>query len=330
VTLEDLRFNATNTTNNSSLRNDTFGDPFPGISTFPPKTPPSDGTPSSARTPIELVRDVVIILLAGVGVILGLLIFTYVMAVFFDHFCCCLRRFRPVLEDGEIDNGRIARAAGLYGLTRDERMRILEQIFEKTTFSYNSTDANRSREKDVDSNPDDDDVEAQTTMTKKDAETTEKIENVNLETPPNAPYDGLSDPDAEIEDIEDEEEAEKNDADHMTTCCICLNAYKNGCQLMTGTRCLHRFHRDCILEWCRKHDGCPYCRKPMISPSEMLETAQVVLEPRRLATIHDDRVRNATTPRVSTVQMSSIANSNENSAEVQEEAGEEAATSRQP
>lgn len=40
-------------------------------------------------------------------------------------------------------------------------------------------------------------------------------------------------------------------------CMICLNSLNNKKVI---TRCNHKFHNKCILEWCNINNNCPMCR----------------------------------------------------------------------
>lgn len=50
-----------------------------------------------------------------------------------------------------------------------------------------------------------------------------------------------------------------------------------GDTVVSGTSCSHLFHKTCAFEWLQKHDHCPYCRKEMMTPNEMLATANEIL-----------------------------------------------------
>ena len=42
------------------------------------------------------------------------------------------------------------------------------------------------------------------------------------------------------------------------TCMICLEGFNNKNKITT--RCNHKFHYNCINNWCNKNDNCPLCR----------------------------------------------------------------------
>jgi len=71
----------------------------------------------------------------------------------------------------------------------------------------------------------------------------------------------------EINNNHDEKVKEiKREKDNLNqenrTCCICLEAFKNGDQIRR-LPCLHIFHKDEIDHWLHKNHVCPICRTPM-------------------------------------------------------------------
>lgn len=50
------------------------------------------------------------------------------------------------------------------------------------------------------------------------------------------------------------------------TCAICLIHYEPGCYVTWSQKCIHVFHRDCILMWLLKKDEplCPCCRQEFV------------------------------------------------------------------
>lgn len=87
-----------------------------------------DNTSLSSKPPTEVAKDVAVIFLAGVAIVLGLLLVTYLLMVIMDRYCCCLPGWHAVGEVTEIDHGPVARKAGLWGLRLEERLAILERI----------------------------------------------------------------------------------------------------------------------------------------------------------------------------------------------------------
>ena len=58
----------------------------------------------------------------------------------------------------------------------------------------------------------------------------------------------------------------------------------DGEKVMTGTSCSHLFHYECAMQWlCKKHHyHCPYCRKDMLTNSELRKAAEHVLGVERM------------------------------------------------
>jgi len=65
-------------------------------------------------------------------------------------------------------------------------------------------------------------------------------------------------------------------------CIICLENYARGQELISGIKCSHTFHANCLMGWLEKHDVCPVCRKPMITPSEYRTYAVKILDQKRI------------------------------------------------
>lgn len=104
-----------------------FGDMYP-TDDVNNSTGMDNGSGDGGKPTYELVRDVVIILVAGVGAILGLVVLVYVLSLIADRYCCCFPWFQPVGSMHQIDNGAIAHKAGLFGLTLKERRNILDHL----------------------------------------------------------------------------------------------------------------------------------------------------------------------------------------------------------
>jgi len=58
-----------------------------------------------------------------------------------------------------------------------------------------------------------------------------------------------------------EQEGIKNDSSHQ--CLICQFHYEKGDRLRE-LPCGHRFHAECVDQWLKKKDICPYCRKSIV------------------------------------------------------------------
>ena len=97
------------------------------------------------------------------------------------------------------------------------------------------------------------------------------------------PSEQTMDESGEDENGDEEQELQDLDeANHDVTCAICLCEYEENELVVSGTSCRHLFHKSCAFEWMSKHDHCPYCRKEMMTASEMRTTALELLGERRV------------------------------------------------
>jgi hypothetical protein len=237
---------------------------------------------------------VLIVLLVGVALICAFVILTYVVSVLTDKYLSTL------MED--IDSGIMARKAGLWGLTETERIRLLQEIFErqaKTTLVYtkNATEPVCGDDFElVDSSivPDcHSGTEGVASVVNPNNEILEHTNGPTLNVVETASHAvKLNDAEDQTRDLNDHEPsnpevpiADKadvmNDADHKHVCCICLAEYEEGDKLMSGTQCNHLFHYNCSFRWMQKHDHCPYCRKEMCTSHQMKTAALQVLGGKR-------------------------------------------------
>jgi predicted Fe-S protein YdhL (DUF1289 family) len=84
------------------------------------------------------------------------------------------------------------------------------------------------------------------------------------------------------EDLQEQSSAEsteqnENEASSTAGCCICLNDYQVGDEVLTGRACTHCFHRTCALEWLVNRFECPYCRTEIMNSREVRQVAVEVL-----------------------------------------------------
>jgi hypothetical protein len=161
-----------------------------------------DNTSLSSKPPSEVAKDVAVIFLAGVAIVLGLLLVTYLLMIIMDRYCCCLPGWHAVGEVTEIDHGPVARKAGLWGLRLEERLAILERILVGTTISdeENPTIIAPNITEDTSESQDDDD-----NLNCGEEEKKEIGEDVNNE--------------GELDDVSVDE------ANHDVVCAICLAEY---------------------------------------------------------------------------------------------------------
>jgi Ring finger domain len=225
----------------------------------------------SDRPASEVVRDIVIIFFAGVAIIGSLVCATYIVTLLFD-------RFRgwfgiPALDDDDnghgggrgagpvysqpVHVGRLVHEAGLHGISKEQRMLLVQRILPPMPYDGKGFGATATR----------------------------LGEGKDLERAV------VGDADSGVikhdNDGEEEEDAEgpvpdMDDIDYEHTCSICLAPYELGSDLLRSRRCVHIFHWECCQEWLQKRDVCPYCRTPMYTADDLREAAAQVLGPAAL------------------------------------------------
>ena len=247
----------------------------------------------------QVVKDVFIYLLAGVAVLIGILLITFLSTVLVDYIskppvdvpsrfdqhdaalaaaaAAAAQQHVPVdgrsIED--YDRGSISRQANLWGLQTAERELILQKIFPTMSFEYNANElptdipVNRQEDGHVSTPVVPTDIE----MANMSATTKSVTNDTVADTTVTAVNEGTMGVDLPIQD----------DTDHYRMCCICLSPYENGVRVMTGVQCQHMFHDACCQQWLLKHDHCPYCRKNMILATDFRNVAIQTLRPDRIA-----------------------------------------------
>tara|TARA_R110000803_G_scaffold207306_2_gene275167 strand:- start:60 stop:710 length:651 start_codon:yes stop_codon:yes gene_type:complete len=65
------------------------------------------------------------------------------------------------------------------------------------------------------------------------------------------------------------------DCETEEDCPICLGV---NCDIKLKV-CGHKFHKKCIMKWCKHKKNCPYCRTPIVSTSIIHETSIYETEP---------------------------------------------------
>lgn len=201
-----------------------------------------------SRTPKEKARDYGFLLLWGVFFLAVFVLATYVVNHFMDRCCCCC-----VFEPEAMDQGMVSRKAQLFGLTLNERAKLLERIFPASVCW-------------------------------------QADESLPVTTPVEISEDPFT------------------DVQHDRVCCICLLPYESRVHILKGTTCQHTFHYSCCMEWLKKHDECPYCRRELFTASELRSAAKEVLGQSRVRAMgfpHMDpgSVLNASTNVVSQVDV---------------------------
>jgi len=75
-------------------------------------------------------------------------------------------------------------------------------------------------------------------------------------------------------------DADSDDTNLEITCSVCLDVFEVGDELAWSQKltCQHVFHKDCLISWLMKDDGCPYCRVAMIDDSNTNESEEECAE----------------------------------------------------
>lgn len=221
------------------------------------------------------VLNAFVLLIGGFGIVMGIVLSTYFASIIFDKYCCCCPAFVAVGSLEEVDQGSVARKAGLWGLRLSERQEILKQIFAEKQTVYHARRV----------------VVEQDTPKRNKAEDEKDIEEGNgLRPSKDGDKDTKGDDNADDTKqkyLKEELEDSKDDADHQRACCICLAEYEEGCTLLSGTSCVHKFHYDCSMVWLLRHDECPYCRMLLVSPKAFREAAIALLGEGRIKELAD-------------------------------------------
>jgi hypothetical protein len=227
-------------------------------------------------SPASLVRDVFVLFFSGVGVIISVLFITYLSLAICDR-CPCLNVTYDETE--AVDVSRLARQAGFWGLTFKERMLILKELLVRTTFQKETDLEGGQLQKSTCYG-----YESGTPKQEADAVAKDDENNENEDEDAN-----------ENEEQEDDSKSLSGMEDLEQVCCICLNDYQEGCNILTGKHCSHIFHYDCCMGWLTKHDTCPHCREEMVSPKEFRDTAFQLLGQDRITKLEEWRQNSTST-----------------------------------
>jgi hypothetical protein len=207
------------------------------------------------------VTNILITILTGLAVVIGLVALVYMLTIVFDKYCCCFQRGEIyVLTAEELMERQhasdLTKRSGLAGILPEERVRIYIHFFSQRALTY-VPDGDREKEKG----------------------NIESLEVINSKTDSNATGPQSQPPeDHELEDLCMMEHREEQ-------CPICLSEYMEGDKIISGTSCSHRFHLQCCMQWLEKNDHCAYCRKDMMTPSEMAKAAREELGEARVKKI---------------------------------------------
>jgi Ring finger domain len=239
------------------------------------------------RPASEVVRDIVIIFFAGVAIIGSLVCATYLVTLLFD-------RFRgwfglPPLEDGlagpdgrragpvysqPVHVGRLVHEAGLHGISKEQRMLLVQCILPPTPYDGKPFDRAAAAAA----------VTVTTTRSGsegggeggKDVERAVVVCDVDSGV---IQHDIEGGNDVDLEKEVPPVASDMDDIDYEHTCSICLAPYEVGSNLLRSRRCVHVFHWDCCQEWLQKRDVCPYCRTPMYTADDLRTAAAEILGP---------------------------------------------------
>jgi len=231
-----------------------WGSTSSGSSSNNNNDPPSSNSNHNNGSAVGLLEIAVLLFLAFVVV-------KYVLGRLVHH---CRRWWNPDYDAQRqtssannhtisVDTGIVSRKARLAGLTLDERKVVLQTLLETNAFSYKDR-------------PQDDDIETGVVV--------DKPNSSNAETknePPKQDQDKV----VVLGGLPGDDHEEDN-----TCCSICLNAYQDNDQVLTGAYCSHLFHKDCAEKWLlTKHnqDHCPYCRAEMLCATQWRSTCLQVL-----------------------------------------------------
>ena len=188
---------------------------------------------------------------------------TWLISKIIDRYCCCIPGWRPVDFSITWDHSQLAKKARLFGLTLEERKRILkEYIFAKDVrYGQDSDGGAGTSSNSTKTLP----TQVATGEAQESNElSNKKSSNKGSTTVDQAPPDKKNhEPAKGNDEVKDDP---LNDADHERLCCICLAEYQPGDRVLRGETCRHQFHWQCCLEWMAKpQDHCPYCRQLLVS-----------------------------------------------------------------
>lgn len=148
-----------------------------------------------------------------------------------------------------VDNGYLCKKAGLSGMLMEERKLVVDEVFKNTHFCYDlSIPLSEQKAQIMEQEIENEDY----------VNTLDKMVVSNVHELLHAP-------------------SSINDDDNVNQCSICLSSFIENNIVMRTNKCEHVFHVDCSMGWFYKHDYCPYCRCEIMSSTEMLQAAIIVL-----------------------------------------------------
>jgi len=221
-------------------------------------------------------------------------------------------------RDENIDNGKVAIKAGLFGLRLVGRELILEKLLESMSFLYHKDNEERDQDESLQAicattnNEEEDDLESAEmgkyppSVSDEHLETEKENEDekkYNLEATGLEKSAALSEHvDGKLESTDDnhctktsvardgfgsdcianESDLLRSEVNNSEMCSICLSPYEEKDTVITVAKCSHIFHLECAKEWLLKHDHCAYCRAEMIQAKQFRQKAIVVLGKNRV------------------------------------------------
>lgn len=240
------------------------GDKYEGGTVYTSSTDPTDYT--------QVAKDVAILFLTGIAILIALITLVYVGALVCDRICqrcgcCAAMRALHTDEPRHVEGGEVARDAGLTGMTDAERRLVLDKMLVGKPYeTYKQMAAvGADDEQNADADADTKEKSASTSSNgtgTSDDSTQQDIESQQA-TAPSSPQDPVVD--------------DPFQSDSYTACAICIDNYDDADEVFVGEDCNHMFHKECLLDWLQRHDGCPCCRKNMITSEQMKEVAMEVL-----------------------------------------------------
>lgn len=236
--------------------------------------------PNNATDYTEVAKDVAVLFLIGVAIIIALISLVYVGAMFCDRFCrrcglCGSLRALHTDEPRHVQGGEVARDAGLTGMTEAERRAVLDKILVGRPYhtcresADNSDGGNENNENNLCK---DDNKDGQQSSDTTDDDTAD-----NSTISP-----GSESAAAAAQDIESPSPSNQFESDSYIACAICIDEYGPSDEVVIGEACWHMFHKECVLDWLQRHDGCPCCRKNMMTSEQMKDAAVEVLGRHRI------------------------------------------------
>ena len=245
------------------------GEKYEGGTVYTSSTNPTDYT--------QVAKDVAILFLTGIAILIALITLVYVGALVCDRICrrcgcCAAMRALHTDEPRHVEGGEVARDAGLTGMTDAERRLVLDKMLVGRSYETYKQMADSAKESAQSG-------AAHTSSSGSAKENTASTSSGGTDNPED---------DSPQKDIEAQQTAPSTpsqasteddpfQSDSYTACAICIDNYDDADEVFVGEDCNHMFHKECLLDWLQRHDGCPCCRKNMITSDQMKKTATEVL-----------------------------------------------------